>query len=189
MQSASKNWAAALVATTLSLGANAGVTVAKLADYDGPLHGQSSTFPFDLGVIGTFQFNVPAGATINAATFSGTYGTATGFSLSTAGFDVGIEGAQFTVCQPMALGCWVDAQALRPFAFALPSSTYLGLADGSASLEVIQTNHNYVRLGSPTLSIEYTPQVPEPASLRLMALGLAAMGWGFLESRRQRARG
>ena len=48
----------------------AAIITVSLPDYDGPSNG--SGFPVDLGVVGTFNYVVPAGSVIASATFSGT---------------------------------------------------------------------------------------------------------------------
>ena len=164
-------------ATALTIGrvaaqaVNAAVLVATLPDYDSPFI--TSGFPVDLGVIGTFNFALPAGSTITSATFSGTYGTTTQ-SASTAGYDAVIEGQRIEVCIPLAAECWQVGSDFRPFAFALDSASWPGLFDGSADLRLIQTNNDVIRLGTPTLTINFRA-VPAPATSALLALGLAAL--------------
>ncbi len=116
--------------------AHAAIITASLPDYDGPVN--ASGFPVDLGVVGTFNFVVPAGEAIAAASFSGTYGTDIS-PQSTAGFDVVIEGSRITVCVPDDPDCGLDGTSLRPFSFGLPGATFAGLMDGSADLRVFHT--------------------------------------------------
>lgn len=163
-----------LAALLLSASAHSAIVSSTLADYNSPL--ATSGFPIDRGVIGTFNFVLPSNVTISSATFSGTYGTAQ-FSTSTAGFDVEIEGDTITVCVPNAPGCYLGGASFRPFSFALDLSTFSGLLDGSADLGLIQTSSAFVRLGTPTLTIEYTANpVPEPGGLALAAVALLAVG-------------
>ena len=56
------------------------------------------------------------------------------------------------------------------------------VADGEVDLQITMTSGNFVRLGSPTLTIDYVPAIPEPGAGLLMALGLA----GVAASRRLR---
>jgi hypothetical protein len=165
---------AASAIAAASFASQAASLTVSLPDFDGPW--VDSGFPFDHGVVGTFNFALPAGSTIMSATFSGTYGTAQQ-SQSTAGFDVSIEGVTLTVCVPDDPGCWEVGAPFRPFSFALGPAAYPGLLDGIADLRVIQTNGVVVRLGTPTLEIVYAP-IPEPGTWALMALGAVGLaGW------------
>lgn len=164
--------AAAAALAVSSFASQAATVITALPDFNGTLH--NSGFPIDLGVVGTFNYALPSGATITSATFSGTYGTQQ-FSGSTAGFDVEIEGDSVTVCV-VNTPCWNGSGPFAPFSFALDASTFAGLSDGSADLRVSQTSGFFVRLGTPTLTIEYELNaVPVPASFTLAGLGLLAL--------------
>lgn len=162
--------AAPLVLAAAGAGAaQAAVVVATLPDFDGPEH--ASGFPVDLGIVGSFSFALPTDAVITSAVFSGVYGTA--FPVyTTAAYDVEIEGQTLVVCAPLDPGCIeFDGPVFRPFSFALGVSTYAGLLDGVADLRVTQTDAYNVRLGSPTLTIDYRT-LPEPAGGALAGLAL-----------------
>lgn len=167
--------AAALLASSIAVPASALTLSVSLPDFDGPSNG--SGFPIDLGTIGTFNYALPMGSTITAAFFEGTYGTQA-LPSSTAGFDAVIDGTTLTVCVPNDPGCWDIGANFRPFSFSLPSTAFAALADGSAALGIIQTNEAFVRLGSPTLRIEYdlAGAVPEPATWGMMIAGFGLMG-------------
>src|SRR6185312_7114919 len=148
--------------------------VANLPDFNGPFN--NSDLPFDYGAVGTFTFVIPGTAIITSAIFSGTYGTAA-YSTSTASFDATIEGENFSVCPVYSAGCYNDGSPFRPFSIALAPSTFAGFLDGSAALDLIQTTGNYIRLGSPTLTINYTvADVPVPGALALLGFGLIGLG-------------
>lgn len=165
--------AAALASLFIGLPeSSAGTLVSTLPSYDGPTN--TSGFAIDLGIVGTFSYSLPSGASITAATFSGTYGTAFVPS-STSGFDVVIAGQTINACLPYAADCWVTGANFRPFSFDLNPSTFGALATGSVGLRVIQINEFNVRLGSPTLTIDYAEAVPEPASMALAATGIACL--------------
>ena len=154
--------------------AAASTIVVSLPDFNGPLNPEGSAFPINLGVVRTFAFIVPAGEVIASATFSGTYGT---FDVpeSTAGFNAVIGGQTIVVCVPGAANCWQGGTPFRFFSFDLSPSTFPTLLTGSVGLQIIQTNHNNVRLGMPTLQIETrasTTAVPEPSTAILLVSGL-----------------
>lgn len=154
-------------------GLSSAATITSLPDFNGPSN--SSGFPVDLGVIGTFNYVLPVGEVVVSASFSGTYGTQL-VSLSTAGFDVEIGGETLTVCVDGAANCWVGAAPLRPFSFGLSPATFAALATGSVDLRVIQTGGTFVRLGTPTLTIDTRPgNVPEPAAMALLLAGVGAL--------------
>ncbi|WP_432199836.1 PEPxxWA-CTERM sorting domain-containing protein [Erythrobacter sp. W53] len=163
--------AAALVPAS----ASAAEVIASLPDFDGP--GNGSGFPIDLGTVGTFNFSIDPTAVITGAFFEGTFGTQA-VSQSTAAFDATLDGSQFTVCPVGDPGCFVVGDPLRSFSIALDSSTYADLLDGTVDLGIIQTSNTFVRLGSPTLRIQFDPSgaVPEPSTWALLILGFGAIG-------------
>lgn len=178
-----RRFAPLALTVALTSGAQAALVVATLPDFDGPEHGFG--FPIDLGIVGTFSYYLPGGAVISAAVFSGVYGTSYPV-YTTASYNVEIEGETIVVCPPLDPGCMeYDGPVFRPFSFALGTSTFAGLLDGLADLRVIQTTDFIVRLGSPTLTIEYQV-VPEPAGIALAGLALLL---GGAATRRRRGGG
>ncbi len=160
----------------------AAVVTASLADIN---LGPSATYPHDYGAVGTFSYVIPNNAVISSALLRGTYGTAL-FSTSTAGFDAAVDGALVTVCVPNDPGCWQTGPAFRPFSIALPNSVFANLLDGSAFLDIIQTNPNTVRFGTPTLEITYgAAAVPELATWAMMIAGFGIAGIALRANRRK----
>lgn len=167
------------LAAATAAGAQATI-VATLPDYSSGF--AESGFPLDLGVIGRFEFELPPGATILGASFSGTHGNVD-YAFSTAGYQVSLDGGlPITVCVFEAASCWNDGAELRPFSFSIGMSEWGQLTDGQVELRITMTSGNFVRLGTPTLTIDYVPAIPEPGAGLLMALGLA----GVAASRRLR---
>lgn len=159
-----------LAAAASSAGAQ--TLVATLPDYSSEFF--ETGFPIDLGVIGRFEFELPAGATILGASFSGTFGN-DDYAFSTAGYNVSLDGgAPITICVFQAT-CWNDGAPLRPFSWTIGMSEWGRLADGQVDLQITMTSGNFVRLGSPTLTIDYVAAIPEPGAALLMALGLAGV--------------
>jgi hypothetical protein len=157
----------ALLALSAAL-CSGGTVISALPDYNGAP--QSTGFPINVGSIGTFTYSLPVGVTIDSATLSGTWGSA-GFATSTAGMDLLLEGVNVGGCQPFASNCWANGAPLRPFSFSVPSSVFLNLLDGNADLSLIQTNQTSIRLGTPTLTVDFT-SAPEPNTTLLFLFGL-----------------
>ena len=168
---------ASAAAVLLPSAASAAEVIASLPDFDGPSNNSGSAFPIDLGTIGTFNYSIDPTAVITGAFFEGTFGTQAVPS-STAAFDATLDGSQFTVCPVADPGCFGVGAPFRPFSIALDSSTYADLLDGTVDLGIIQTSNTFVRLGSPTLRIQFDPSgaVPEPSTWALLILGFGAIG-------------
>jgi hypothetical protein len=150
------------------------VMTATLPDYNGV--SRTGGFPFNVGSVGTFTYSLPVAATIDSATLSGTWGTAA-FSTSTAAVDLYVEGVDVGGCAYLDPNCWYTGSPFRPFSFSISSSVFADLADGSADLSLVQTNLTVIRVGSPTLTIDFTPApVPEPTSIVLLVTVLAIVG-------------
>ena len=95
-------------------------------------------------------------------------------------FDASIDGSSFTVCANLAANCYADGSALRAFSIALPTTSYAALLDGSATLGLSQTTGNFVRLGTPTLRINFlAAAVSEPATWAMMLIGFGAIGFSM----------
>jgi len=166
-----------LLASLPSL-ARASTLTLTLPDFDGPEH--NFGFPIDLGVIGTFSYSLPAGATLTAASIGGYYGTVT-LPYSTAGFDLVIDGQTYTGCDPTT-SCSHAGSGQRWFDDPIPSSEFAFLAGGSVGLDVVQTTGSYVRYGTPTLTLDYSYSVPEPSELLLLSISLGVvcvLAWHF----------
>lgn len=183
---------AAAGALALGLGAAAGAAAdtvsVSLPAINGPEH--ETGFPIDLGDFGPFVYVLPADATITAAFFEGTFGTEAN-SFSTAAFDAVIDGEQYTVCPIASPTCFTsNGTPFRPFSIALNATLFPELSDGSATLSIIQTSLRFVRLGTPSLRIEYDTNgvqpIPEPGVWALMLLGFGARG-AALRARRGQA--
>ncbi|WP_088330415.1 hypothetical protein [Lacimicrobium sp. SS2-24] len=158
----------ALTLTALSATANAGLISLSLGDYDS---GSVGPYPKPEVTIGTFNYDL-AGQDIVSATLSGTYGSEIVPS-STAGFDLFGDGLLVAQCIYQDPGCWVSGDNFRPWSFDF--SDFFVLSDGALEISVIQTSGSTIRLGSIELNI-VTADIPVPAPLALIGLGLAGLG-------------
>lgn len=179
--------AAATMSMAAPSAASAATVIASLPDFNGTLF--SSGFPVDLGSAGTFNYFLPAGATITSAFIGGTFGTSE-VSTSTAAFDVNVDGTVVTACPIASPTCFEVGAAFRPFDIALPSSAFANLLDGTASLGIIMTSASFVRYGSPTLTINFDPlsAVPEPATWAFMLFGFGAIGGAMRRQRKAKVK-
>jgi hypothetical protein len=121
---------------------------------------------------------IPAGETIISAIFSSSYGNSA--VPNTSIMEVFVDSVLVGQCASTADVCWnKPAQPPTPFSHSFLPSELADLADGFALFTVHQTADHTIRLGSSVFTIETAaldPGVtatPEPASITLMAIGLA----------------
>lgn len=144
-------------------------------------------FPTAAQTVGTFEFHLPPGLSIIAASLSGTFGNS--ISSSSAGADVFADGSlvaqciRFALCYRGGPGFWETT----PWTFDF--SDFSSLSDGSLVLTVMQTSEIFIRLGETTLRIETGPPsaVPLPGALPLFGSVLALGGWVASRKKRQDA--
>jgi hypothetical protein len=128
----------------------------------------------DIGVprtVGDFLYVLPAGEDIVFARYESTLGNTT--VPNTAIMDVFVDGILVGQCVDMADPCWIGTLTV-PFEHTFAPGEFAALADGVATLTVLQLECCTIRLGESTLTI-HTASVPAPWAVVLLASGLAGL--------------
>jgi hypothetical protein len=152
----------------------------------------SGNYPTALTNLGNFSFTIPTGFAIGKVTISGTFGNndVPGTTNVTADSDYYIDGTaiQVAACDTPniastgtpTLACDAGSQSGNPTAwsYTLTSGQVATinslLASGSLDFNVIQNYYGSVETGPITLDISPVA-TPEPATISIMALGLAGL--------------
>ncbi len=157
-----------LILSAASFPLAAGTITATLPEFNGILI--SSGFPQPSVNAGTFSYSIPNGQFITSAVFSSTFGNSK--VGNSAGVDVQVGGILAGSCPALAI---CDTGLIpTPFSYTFQPGAFAALGSGSLAVTATQTSGNIIRLGAETLTI--TTNTPEPASILLFALGLAALG-------------
>jgi hypothetical protein len=93
-----------------------------------------------------------------------------------------------TGCIPLAANGWKPSSTgLSWLADIIPADKFSFLLLVNVPIQVIQSNHYNVRYGAPTLATDYSmdgSEVPEPASLLVVATGSGAPGLAALRGKK-----
>lgn len=157
-----------LLAAAASTSVFAGSYILHFPEVNSP--GASGGFPLPITEIGTGTFSLSPSETIVSAVLSGTFGSTSLYSGSTAHHTLSIDGTDLISTTSVVPDPIFN---VVPFSVNVPFSL---LADGSATLSYVQTGASVVRLSATTLTIE-TVDAPELTnSVALLGLGLVALG-------------
>lgn len=178
--------AAVCAVAVLGAPASAQTTIGAFAgpvDANGP-------FPTAPATIGTFNFTVPNGYYVTAATVTGHLGNAGYFPISTNGtapLTLSVDGVQVASCAD-DLSCNVYGGG--DFSYSFTAAQLPLLNDGTAALTYVQTGPAQVHIGPTQLSvqtavIQSATVTPEPGSVWLVGTGLTGLaGIGVRRRRR-----
>jgi hypothetical protein len=175
------------LALTLAVGmAAAAPILVVFPEVDGPTLTPSGPYPQPPLAVATRTFTIPVGERVVGATMSGYWGT-NALPKSTAGVDVLLDGVLVAQCVKDNPGCFTGDGGQRPWSHTFTEGELTVLDNGVASLTVVQTSEQNVRLGISTLIITTAPPpaVPtlSPAGLAGLLVALAAAGMLALRRR------
>ena len=149
--------------------AEASSIVENLPEYNGVP--SAGPFPLASVLVGTFNFVIPVGETIDAVVVSGAFGNS--LSATSAGVDLFLDGVLVAQCIKNA-ACW-SAVGPHPWSFNFAPAQFGLFADGVAELRAVQTAETIIRLDDSTLTIRTSAAVPEPTTLFLLGSGISAL--------------
>ncbi len=148
-------------------------------DYEGIFYDFSSTFPPGPIPIATFNFTIPAGYYVTAATISGTFGDqnipVTALTDLFVNGNTAVGGCD-SAGDPCAAGTINGSLVPWSRTFDAAQLHYLGpdFATGSLDFSAVQNSFGAVIVGAPVLDIEVA-KTPEPSYLFAVAGGMLAM--------------
>jgi hypothetical protein len=123
--------------------------------------------------VSTQVFVIPAGETIVAATFSGTFGLTSVFNGSSAHANLLLDGNVILDSNTLSPSVFTN---VVPFSVSLGATSFLN--DASVTLSYVQTTQTNVRLSATTLQIttRATGNVPDAGSaLAIFGVALASL--------------
>jgi hypothetical protein len=152
--------------------------VTTIGQYSSPEHNPGEPFPLPSLHVGDFNFAIPPGESIIAATLRGQWGNCA--NPTTAHNKLYLDSllvADTHLASPDPYG-----NSYVPWAYTF--SSFSTLQDGQASFDVVQWSEWVVRLGTTTLTIQTAP-MPEPSAVLVWSLvGAVGMALGFWRCRK-----
>jgi hypothetical protein len=155
------------------------IAINQIGEFDGPTL-TNPTYPQPSLTIGTFNYTIPVGTQIIAASVSGFFGTV--FAPGTALENLFVGGIDVANCVNQSDPCWnVPFGVQTPWSYTFTPGQFSALTGGAVNYSVVQTGDFQVESGITTLSITVSP---EPSSVAMFCGGLSLV---ILACRRKRA--